>query len=187
MMNNKRTITAIWAQNRDGVIGKDGKLPWHIPEELTHFKKATMGKALVMGRRTYESLPNDLDGRYIIVLTKNKDYQLQTKSDNVLLAHSLNQVNDIHDELLLKGKVDEELMICGGSAIYEQYAPVIKNYVVSYVDKHIPIAETDIDSLDYISVRIQNSVSGVLAENPNVKRQKYDGFDIIDTRIIGKV
>ena len=47
--------------------------------------------------------------------------------------------------------------------------------------------ETDIDSLDYISVRIQNSVSGVLAENPNIKRQKYDGFDIIDTRIIGKV
>ena len=65
-------IIAAMAQNR--VIGRDNKMPWHIPEELRLFKKTTMGYPMIMGRKTFESFPSPLPGRRHIVLSRNKDY-----------------------------------------------------------------------------------------------------------------
>lgn len=69
-------LGAIWAQTIDGVIGRDGVMPWHVPEDLAHFKEATAGKPVIMGRRTWESLPDTykpLPGRTNIVVSRSVD------------------------------------------------------------------------------------------------------------------
>lgn len=68
------TLGAIWAQTIDGVIGRDGVMPWHVPEDLAHFKEATAGKPVIMGRRTWESLPDaykPLPGRVNIIVSRS--------------------------------------------------------------------------------------------------------------------
>ena len=70
----------IWAQSSSGVIGRDGGIPWHVPEDLAHFKDLTMGHTVVMGRRTWESLPakfRPLPGRRNVVLTRNPHYRAE--------------------------------------------------------------------------------------------------------------
>ena len=74
------TIGLIWAQSTSGVIGRDGSIPWALPEDLAHFKRLTMGHTVVMGRRTWESLPvrfRPLPGRRNIVVSRNPDYRAE--------------------------------------------------------------------------------------------------------------
>ena len=107
----KKVIIAAVAENM--VIGQDGDIPWHFPEDLKHFKQVTMGSPVVMGRGTYESLPEDfkpLPGRTNIVLTRsNPDYE-----ESVKLANSLDEAWQIASE---KG---EKVYIIGGASVYEQ-------------------------------------------------------------------
>jgi dihydrofolate reductase len=70
-------IDAILARASNGVIGRDGQLPWHIPADLKRFKALTMGRAMVMGRKTFESFPAPLPGRRHIVLTRDRDWQAE--------------------------------------------------------------------------------------------------------------
>lgn len=67
-------VSLIYAQARNGVIGREGQLPWHLPADLKRFKRLTMGHTIVMGRRTYESIGRALPGRRSIVLSRNRDY-----------------------------------------------------------------------------------------------------------------
>ena len=69
-------INIIVARSRNGVIGKDGKLPWYLPEDLKFFKEKTIGFPVIMGRKTWESIGKPLKGRENIVLTKNPSYQV---------------------------------------------------------------------------------------------------------------
>lgn len=74
------TLGAIWAQTFDGIIGRDGKMPWHVPEDLQHFKEVTSSKPVIMGRRTWESLPNaykPLPGRVNIVVSSSVVYGIE--------------------------------------------------------------------------------------------------------------
>jgi dihydrofolate reductase len=70
-----REIVLVVARADNGVIGRDGKLPWHLPADLKHFKQVTMGSPMIMGRKTFESLPGPLPGRRHIVLTRDPDWQ----------------------------------------------------------------------------------------------------------------
>ena len=74
---DKPPITIVVARAQNGVIGRDGKLPWHIPADLKRFKALTMGSAMVMGRKTFESLPGLLPGRRHIVLTRDPHWQAE--------------------------------------------------------------------------------------------------------------
>ncbi len=72
------TVALVWAQSTDGVIGRDGGIPWNVPEDLARFKQLTMGHTVVMGRRTWESLParfRPLPGRRNVVVSRNPDYR----------------------------------------------------------------------------------------------------------------
>lgn len=93
----------------DRVIGNKNRLPWHLPADLGHFKALTMGKPMVMGRLTWESLPGILPGRRHIVVTRNRDYP----ADGCTVTHSLD------DALRAAGDVDE-VMIVGGATLYQQ-------------------------------------------------------------------
>ena len=128
-------VKAIWAQSTNDVIGQNGKLPWHIPSELQHFKNETLGKTVVVGRKTYESIPNNLPGRQVIVLTKNKAFV--PDADNVHVAHNKFDVHIINRELKDAGKTDGEVIIAGGASIYELFTDEVDEYVVTVVNKQI--------------------------------------------------
>lgn len=107
----EKIIVAAVSENR--VIGKNGDIPWHLPEDLKHFKQLTMGNPVVMGRKTYESLPDSfrpLPGRTNIVLTRSEP----EVPESVELANSLDEAWSIAEEY------GEEVYVIGGSSIYEQ-------------------------------------------------------------------
>ncbi len=107
-----RSITLIYARATNGVIGRDGTLPWHIPADLRHFKALTADKPMIMGRKTFESLPGMLPGRRHIVLTR----RVRWDSGEAEVATSVAQA------LELAGKGD--VSIIGGAAIYDVFMPL---------------------------------------------------------------
>ena len=105
-------ITLVVARAKNGVIGRDGKLPWHLPADLKRFKALTMGSAMVMGRKTFESLPGLLPGRRHIVLTRDRSWQ----AEGAEVAHDVNQA--LH---LASG---EPVSIIGGAEIFAMFLPL---------------------------------------------------------------
>ena len=84
---DKTEIMLMLARADNGVIGRDNKLPWHLPADLRHFKALTQGKAMIMGRRTFESLPGLLPGRRHIVLTRDREWQ----ADGAEVVHNVTE------------------------------------------------------------------------------------------------
>ena len=105
-------ITLVVARAINGVIGRDGTLPWHIPADLKRFKALTIGSAMVMGRRTFDSLPGLLPGRRHIVLTRARDWS----KPGVEVAH------DIEGALALAG--NEPVSVIGGAEIFGLFLPL---------------------------------------------------------------
>ncbi|MBM3999152.1 MAG: dihydrofolate reductase [Planctomycetes bacterium] len=118
-----RSIIVAVAAN--GVIGRDGALPWHVPADLKRFKRLTMGHHLIMGRKTLESIGRILPGRTTVVLTKNDDYQ----SPGAVVARSLQQAIDAAAEA-----GDDEVFIVGGGEIYRQALPLADRIYRTRVD-----------------------------------------------------
>ena len=106
-------ISMIVAIGENGVIGVDGGLPWHIPGDLKFFKKTTMGKPLIMGRKTWESLGGPLPGRPHVVITRDKKY----KAAGAHVVHDLDQALSKAHDMAHALKVGE-IMIIGGAEIY---------------------------------------------------------------------
>lgn len=117
-------IIFIWAQDRAGNIGKDNKMPWHLPSDLQFFKKTTTGKTLVMGRKTYESLGKALPNRKTIVLTRDTSLQLADAD----VIHSRDEV------LALAKEQDEAIYIAGGAEIYRLFMDVADKLIVTKID-----------------------------------------------------
>jgi dihydrofolate reductase len=105
-------ITLVVARAQNGVIGRGGKLPWHIPADLKRFKALTMGSVMVMGRRTFDSLPGLLPGRRQIVLTRDRSWS----GEGAEVAHSVEEALD-----LARG---ERISVIGGAEIFELFLPI---------------------------------------------------------------
>jgi len=105
-------IAAI-AQN--SVVGRDNQLPWYLPEDLKNFKRLTLGKPILMGRLTYESIGRPLPGRTNIVVTRNKDYQ----AAGVTMVHDFAEALEVASDIALSDGA-EELMVIGGAQIYSE-------------------------------------------------------------------
>ena len=101
----------VYARAANGMIGKDGGLPWHIPADLKHFKKVTMGKPMIMGRKTFESFPAPLPGRRHIVLSRDSDWQ----------AEGAEHVMSVPEALAAAGGA--EPAIIGGSDVFLLFEP----------------------------------------------------------------
>ncbi|GAA3886814.1 dihydrofolate reductase [Leifsonia kafniensis] len=109
------TIGLVWAEAEGGVIGKDGVMPWHVPEDLAHFKAVTLDGVVIMGRKTWDSLPprfRPLSGRRNIVITR----QAEWAADGVDIVHSLDEA------LALAG--DEPIWVIGGAEIFALAMPL---------------------------------------------------------------
>jgi dihydrofolate reductase len=103
-------ITLILARADNGVIGRDGKLPWHLPADLKRFKALTMGKPMIMGRKTFESFPAPLPGRRHIVVTRDREW----REEGAEVVHS------VEDALALAGQ--GEVTVIGGAEIFALFA-----------------------------------------------------------------
>jgi dihydrofolate reductase len=109
--------------DRNRLIGNRNQLPWHLPADLAHFKRATMGKPVIMGRKTFESIGRPLPGRTNIVLTGSADY----RAEGVLVANS-------PDQALGLAAGADEVMVIGGSMIYELMLPRADRLYLTHVE-----------------------------------------------------
>ncbi len=119
-------LKLIYARARNGVIGVNNQLPWHLPEDLAHFKRTTLGCPVVMGRKTWDSLPaqfKPLPGRQNIVITRQTDWQ----ASGATVVHSIEQA--IH-----LCAPDQDLWVIGGAQIYAQAMPLASEVVVTEIE-----------------------------------------------------
>jgi len=112
-------LALIWAMSRNRVIGRNNALPWHLPEDLRYFKHVTMGKPIIMGRKTWESIGRPLPGRTNIVITRAADYAVP---EGVRVVNSLDAAINLAEKICLIEGIDEALVI-GGAEIYAQALP----------------------------------------------------------------
>ncbi|GLR72548.1 type 3 dihydrofolate reductase [Agaribacter marinus] len=133
----KVSIIAAMAKNR--IIGKDNQMPWHLPADLKHFKSVTLGKPVLMGRKTYESIGKALPGRTNIVISRNVEYKL----DDARVVES------VEEAMSLASTLSSEVMVIGGGAIYEALLPKATHLYLTFID-----LSTDGDTVfpDYESV-----------------------------------
>lgn len=127
-------ITMVVARAGNGVIGRDGGLPWHLPADLRHFKAVTMGKPIVMGRRTFESIGRPLPGRHNIVLTRG-DWT----------ADGVTVVADLAAALAAAG--GGEVAIIGGATVYAAALPLVRRVHLTEVHAE-PAGDTILPSFD---------------------------------------
>lgn len=117
------SLSIIAAMDRNRLIGRDNQLPWQLPADLQHFKSTTMGKPIVMGRKTWESLGRPLPGRVNIVITRNTAYQ----AEGTTVVHSL-------EEALTVASDAEEIMIIGGANLYTQALAQVERLYLTRVE-----------------------------------------------------
>lgn len=115
-------IIVIVAVSRDGYIGKDNKLPWHIPEELKHFRDTVRGKVMVCGRKTFESLPKSL----------------QASPNMILMSRTQNGIDSMLKAVeVAKERGADELYVIGGAEVYKQAIPMATQLIISYIKQSV--------------------------------------------------
>ena len=117
------TVILLAAVGANLVIGRDGNMPWHLPQDLAHFKATTMGHTMVMGRKTYDAIGRALPGRRTIVITRQPGWH----APSVEVAHSLSEA------FALAGPT--EVFVVGGSEIYRQAMPFADRMMLTEIDQ----------------------------------------------------
>lgn len=148
------SIIAALADNR--VIGRGNALPWRMPADLAHFKRLTLGKPIIMGRRTWESLPGLLPHRTHIVVTRDRDYRVE----GAIVVHS------IADAIAFAGDA-EEMMVVGGANLYAQTLPLASRMYLTYIHQHVDgdAVFPDYDEADWCEVARERHAAD--ARNPH--------------------
>jgi dihydrofolate reductase len=137
-------VTIVAAVARNGVIGADGGLPWHLPDELRTFKETTLGHVLVMGRRTYESIGRPLPGRTTVVVTRQAGWSPGT--DEVAVAHDLDAALE-HARTL-----GDEVFVVGGAEVYAAALRRADRLLFTLVDQE-PDGDTTFPDVDWSAWR----------------------------------
>jgi dihydrofolate reductase len=150
-------LSIIAAVARNGVIGKDNQLLWHLPEDMRHFRETTRGKPVIMGRKTWESLPDafrPLPGRNNIVVSRNPAYQ----PARATLASTLN-------DAILKAGGAKEVFVIGGAELYRQALPIADRLYLTEIDQDFEgdASFPDIEKSNWeeASREIPHSASGI--------------------------
>jgi dihydrofolate reductase len=116
-------LSVIVAIAKDGVIGVNNTLPWHLPEDLKRFRALTMGHHIIMGRKTYDSLGRLLPGRTTVIVTRNRDYQME----GALIANSLKQAIALCHH-------DDEVFLIGGAELYQAGLDLADKLYITEID-----------------------------------------------------
>ncbi|TPH12195.1 type 3 dihydrofolate reductase [Litorilituus lipolyticus] len=143
-------LSMIVATAADNVIGKDNDMPWHLPADLAYFKKVTLGKPVIMGRKTFESIGRPLPGRRNIVISRDESY----KRDGI------DTVTSVEQALALVQDV-EEIMVIGGGAIYKHCLPAATRLYITHIKASIDgdtrFPEYDDGSWQKVSSEVRDS------------------------------
>ena len=123
----KNNISLIVALAKNNVIGLNNTLPWHLPEDLKHFRALTTGHHIIMGRKTYESLGRLLPDRTTVIVTRNNDYQV----DGALIAHSL-------DAAIALCENDDEVFVIGGAELYQVGIKLANKLYITELELGVP-------------------------------------------------
>lgn len=154
------SLSIIVATSKNGVIGVDNKLPWHLPKDLKYFKEKTVGKKVIMGRKTFESIGRPLPNRENIILTRNVELAI----DNVSVYHDIN-------ELLTTLSENEEHVVIGGGEIYELFLPYVNKVYLTYIDSQVEGDTTFLVPKEY---KLLNSTTYNDGSVNNVDNVKYE-------------
>ena len=119
-------LSMITATAHNRIIGKDNDMPWYLPADLAYFKKTTLGKPVIMGRKTYESIGRALPGRKNIVISRDSNYR----------AEGIDTVTSVEAALVLVKDV-KEVMVIGGGAIYQHCLPAADRLYITHIDAEI--------------------------------------------------
>jgi len=158
-------ISLIVAMADSRVIGRGNQMPWHLPADLRHFKSVTLGKPVIMGRRTYESIGRPLPSRRNVVITRNADWH----AEGIECVHSL-------DAALALVNDTAEVMIIGGGQLYKEALPLAERLYLT----HIELSVTDADTWfpDYSSYEWQ--VVSDDRHEPDEKNPYHYRFETLD-------
>ncbi|ALV21278.1 MAG: dihydrofolate reductase [Carnobacterium sp.] len=151
-------IAFLWAQDRNGVIGNKGTLPWYLPNDLKYFKEMTQGNAVVMGRKTFEGMnKRPLPNRINIVMTNDKEYQ----AEGVLIMHSRQEVLDFAKDY------ENDLFITGGSGVFKEFMGDADLLHRTMIDGEFE-GDTFIPEIDWTQWKLVNVEQGITDD-----RNKY--------------
>ena len=155
------SIIAAMAKNR--VIGRQGNIPWEIPGEQALFKKITLGHAVIMGRRTYESIGRPLPGRLNIIVTRNRNY----------LAAGCTVVHDLPSALNSCPQDESEVFICGGGQLYHEALSLADRIYLTVIPKEIP-GDTYFPAIPSTEFRVKESktIQGIEAYSFNIYERR---------------
>ena len=139
-----KLLSIIVAKSKNDVIGNNGRLPWHLSEDLKRFKSITMGKPIIMGRVTYESIGKPLPGRENIILTRRSNYL----EKGITIIHS-------SDEALKSARDSDEVIIIGGGEIYKEFLSRVNRLYITHVDLHVD-GDAFFPKVDYSDWQVMN-------------------------------
>lgn len=162
-------LIAVLAVGKNNELGKDNKLPWHLPNDLKHFRTITDSMPMIMGRETFEALPGVLPGRKHIVLTRNSEYRVDHPM--VEVVHSL-------DDILEHLDPDKDYSIIGGKQIFKLFMPYIDRIYLTRIDQAFD-ADTYYDEPDPDEWVVVSEIEGVLDEENTLPHR----FLVLDRRI----
>ncbi len=159
----KPYFTFVWAEDKNGVIGRDGTLPWHLPNEMKHFVNVTINDVVVMGRKTYESIPKrPLKNRVNIVLTSNKNYE----APGAIVVHSK------QDILQYVKEIEKPIHIIGGSSLFEMFIDEVDILYRTVVEEEFQ-GDTYMPEINYRYFRVVDSKEGIVDEKNKYPHQFF--------------
>ncbi len=149
-------ISLIWAMDETRVIGRDNKLPWHLPEDLKFFKRVTMGHPIAMGRKTFDSIGKPLPGRENIIITRDSLYQ----KEGCTVLHSIKELREYASEK------DEDVFVIGGAEIFKEILPYADRLYLTMIH-HVFEGDTYFPVFDMSRWELESREVGVKDEkNP---------------------
>ncbi|PIE44101.1 MAG: dihydrofolate reductase [Gammaproteobacteria bacterium] len=164
-------VSIIVAMSENGVIGRNNRLPWYLPNDLKYFKRVTMGKPVIMGRKTYESIGKPLPGRMNLVITRDRTWH----ADGVSVCHTLESALE-QAKAAAEITGEDEVMIMGGAQIYHQALPLATRFYLTRVHEEIE-GDAFFDQVDWSNWR-EVAREDFVAEPPN----SYDySFIVLET------
>tara|TARA_R110001583_G_C5647561_1_gene408418 strand:- start:1225 stop:1824 length:600 start_codon:yes stop_codon:yes gene_type:complete len=171
-------LSMIVATADNNIIGKDNNMPWHLPADLAYFKKVTLGKPIIMGRKTYESIGRPLPGRRNIVISRDENYIPQGKG-----AEEVDVVTSVEQALALVDSIEEsvdEVMVIGGGAIYKHCLPNADRLYVTHIKAAID-GDTQFPNFDD---RCWEKISSEY--RPNDEKNAYDLAFCVYQRVVNE-
>lgn len=149
-------MTFVWAEDRNGLIGDAGDLPWNLPADMKFFKEITMNDVVVMGRKTYESIPNrPLKNRVNIVLTNNMDYQ----AEGAIVCHGKEDVLNY----IRENNIKKPIHVIGGVSVFEMFKDEVNILYRTIIDESFE-GDTHMPDINYKYFRVIDVTEGIVDE-----------------------